>query len=93
MPKERPFDFSEMYIFGKFDTFIRRCQKIVDIFENIAIYSKLAESKIEGMDSFANRFSAILANLRKKTYDFIELRTDFEKDYNDFKNGILEIHV
>jgi dynein heavy chain, axonemal len=93
MPNERPFDFSEMYIFGKFDTFIRRCQKIVDIFENIAIYSKLAESKIEGMDSFANRFSAILANLRKKTYDFIELRTDFEKDYNDFKNGILEIHV
>ena len=48
MPDERPFDFSEMYIFGKFDTFTRRCQKIIDIFDTINIYSKLQESKIEG---------------------------------------------
>ena len=49
MPDERPFDFSEMYIFGKFDTFTRRCQKIIDIFDTINIYSKLGESKIEGI--------------------------------------------
>ena len=52
MPDERPFDFSEMYIFGKFDTFTRRCQKIIDIFDTINIYSKLQESKIEGLYFF-----------------------------------------
>ena len=52
MPDERPFDFSEMYIFGKFDTFTRRCQKIIDIFDTINIYSKLQESKIEGLCFF-----------------------------------------
>ena len=27
-PSEKPFEFSEMYIFGKFDTFCRRLQKV-----------------------------------------------------------------
>lgn len=49
MPNERPFDFSEMYIFGKFDTFTKRCQKIIDIFNTFNSYSTLQESKIEGI--------------------------------------------
>lgn len=93
MPGEKPFDFSEMYIFGKFDTFIRRCQKIVDVFENITTYSKLSESKIEGMDIFANKFTSIVANLKKRSYDFLEIRTEFDQDYADFKDGIQELHV
>ena len=27
-PDERPFEFSEMYIFGKFDTFCKRLEKV-----------------------------------------------------------------
>jgi dynein heavy chain, axonemal len=49
MPNEKPFDFSEMYIFGKFDTFTKRCQKIIDIFNTFNSYSTLQESKIEGL--------------------------------------------
>lgn len=93
MPNERPFDFSEMYIFGKFDTFIRRCQRIIDIFENISIYSKLSESKIEGMDVFANKFTSLVANLKKRTYDFLDQRTEFDQDYAEFKSGIKDLHV
>jgi dynein heavy chain, axonemal len=52
MPEERPFDFSEMYIFGKFDAFTKRCQKIIDVFETINVYSRLQESKIEGTNKF-----------------------------------------
>jgi dynein heavy chain len=48
MPNEKAFDFSEMYIFGKFDTFTKRCQKIIDIFNTFNSYSTLQESKIEG---------------------------------------------
>jgi dynein heavy chain len=48
MKNERPFDFSEMYIFGKFDTFTRRLKKILDMFDTMEMYSHLAESKIEG---------------------------------------------
>lgn len=31
-PGEKPFDFSEMYIFGKFEAFCRRLEKVTRIF-------------------------------------------------------------
>ncbi|CAF4385391.1 unnamed protein product, partial [Adineta steineri] len=40
-PSERQFDFSEMYIFGKFDAFVRRCEKIIDMFIKMNIYLDL----------------------------------------------------
>ena len=55
MPNERPFEFSEMYIFGKFDTFTKRLKNIITIFETFSVYSTLAESKIEGMSRKINK--------------------------------------
>ena len=47
-PNERQFEFSEMYIFGKFDTFERRLVKIIDMFDTIEMFSHLADTRIEG---------------------------------------------
>ena len=47
-PQERQFEFSEMYIFGKFDTFERRLTKIIDMFDTIEMFSHLSETRIEG---------------------------------------------
>lgn len=55
-PNERQFDFSEMYIFGKFDTFQRRLNKILEMFCTITTYSALQDSKIEGLETMATRF-------------------------------------
>jgi dynein heavy chain len=35
MPKGKTFEFNETQIFGKFDSFVRRLQKLIDIFSNI----------------------------------------------------------
>ena len=48
MPNERKFEFSEMYIFGKFDTFTRRLTRIIQMFETMETYSHLQDSRIEG---------------------------------------------
>ena len=94
MPDERPFDFSEMYIFGKFDTFTRRCDKIIDVFDTINIYSRLQESKIEGIELMAAKFNGIIVTLKKKQYDFLDQRKpDFDNDYDDFKRAIQDLHV
>lgn len=94
MTDERPFEISETYIFGKFETFTRRCQKIIDIFDTIAIYSKLQESKIEGMELLAAKFNGIVATFKKKPYDFLDQRKiDFDNDYDDFKRAIQDLHV
>lgn len=55
-PLERQFDFSEMYIFGKFDTFQRRMNKILNMFNTITTYNALQDSKIEGLETMATRF-------------------------------------
>ena len=55
-PSERQFDFSEMYIFGKFDTFQRRLKKILEMLNTISIYSALQDPKIEGLETMATRF-------------------------------------
>ena len=51
MENEKKFEFSEMYIFGKFDTFSKRLQKIIDMFETFELYSHLSDSKIEGKEA------------------------------------------
>lgn len=45
-----------MYIFGKFDTFQRRLNKILEMFSTISTYSALQDSKIEGLETMATRF-------------------------------------
>lgn len=55
-PSERLFDFSEMYIFGKFEAFHRRLMKITNIFITITTYSVLRISKIEGLEVMATKY-------------------------------------
>lgn len=48
MENEKKFEFPEMLIFGKFEKFVKRLRKILEMFHIIEIYSRLQESKIEG---------------------------------------------
>uniref|UniRef100_A0A8C5C0U0 Dynein, axonemal, heavy chain 5 n=1 Tax=Gadus morhua TaxID=8049 RepID=A0A8C5C0U0_GADMO len=92
-PAERQFDFSEMYIFGKFDTFQRRLTKILELFATIATYSALQDSKIEGLETMATRFQAIVQGMKKKHYSFLDQRrTDFDVDYEEFCQSTTELH-
>ncbi|KAL5021558.1 hypothetical protein ScPMuIL_000713 [Solemya velum] len=94
MPNERPFEISSMYIFGKFDTFTKRLRKIIDMFETISLYTRLSDSKIEGIEAMANRFQVIVTQIKKKPYDFMDQRkTEFDLDYDEFRRQIQELHA
>ena len=46
------------------------------------------------MEQFVIEFNSIVALFKKKTYDFLDQRkTDFENDYDEFKDSIHELHV
>lgn len=60
-PSERQFDFSEMYIFGKFDAFQRRLNKILEMLDTMSTYSALQDSKIEGLETVTTRFQVSTA--------------------------------
>ncbi|KAJ8415685.1 hypothetical protein AAFF_G00402420 [Aldrovandia affinis] len=92
-PSERQFDFSEMYIFGKFDTFERRLNKILGMFRTISTYSALQDSQIEGLETLATRFQGIVLAMKTKQYSFLDQRrTDFDQDYEEFCRNTKELH-
>uniref|UniRef100_A0A803VXQ7 Dynein axonemal heavy chain 5 n=1 Tax=Ficedula albicollis TaxID=59894 RepID=A0A803VXQ7_FICAL len=83
-PAERQFDFSEMYIFGKFEAFHRRLVKIIDVFNTMKTYSALQESKTEGLEGMITKYQSIVDNMKNKHYDFLDQRkTDFDQDYEE----------
>lgn len=93
-PSEKPFEFSEMYIFGKFDTFCKRLLKIKELMMFIENHSVLHVSKIEGIDVLAARFDNIYKNLLVKPYDPLDHRkTDFDHDFIKFKQDMEDLEL
>ncbi|XP_052807224.1 dynein axonemal heavy chain 5-like isoform X2 [Mya arenaria] len=88
-PNEKQFEFSENYIFGKFDTFCKRLERIADMINTIEMFSGLGEVKIEGIDIIVVKYKTIVDNAKKKNYDILDHRkAEFDNDYLDFRNQI-----
>ncbi|XP_040833581.1 dynein heavy chain 5, axonemal [Ochotona curzoniae] len=92
-PTEKQFEFSEMYIFGKFETFHRRLAKIIHIFTTFKTYSVLQDSKVEGLEDLVTKYQGIVATIKKKEYNFLDQRqADFDQDYEDFCKHTDDLH-
>ncbi|KAK2518351.1 dynein heavy chain 5 [Columba guinea] len=90
---DRQFDFSENYIFGKFDTFCKRLEKISDMSNMMENLLKLQRIKIEGIEEISTHYQSIATNTKSKQYDVLDHRKkEFEKDYLEFKNQIAALY-
>lgn len=49
LPDQEPFNFSENYVFGKFNSFCSRLSKIVTSFDLIDDYNSLFQKRMEGL--------------------------------------------
>ncbi|XP_041975311.1 dynein axonemal heavy chain 8 [Aricia agestis] len=86
---EKPFNCSDMYIFGKFKTFQKRLIKIVDLFQTYITYYVLNKTTIEGIEEFAATFNKLFKTISSKTYDALDhRRPDFDKDYKIYKDAV-----
>lgn len=91
-PDEKPFEFSEMYIFGKFEVFCKRLEKIINILDTVERLNVLTKSRIEGIEVHGKKFTDIFNTIKKKTYDFLDPRKlDFDQDYQWFEAQIFEL--
>ena len=55
-------------------------------------YNSINESKIEGIENIASKFTQIVQSTKKKPYDILDPRkTDFDKDFIGFTESILNI--
>uniref|UniRef100_A0A8D3DUG5 Dynein heavy chain 5, axonemal-like n=1 Tax=Scophthalmus maximus TaxID=52904 RepID=A0A8D3DUG5_SCOMX len=85
-PENRQFDFSENYIFGKFDAFCRRLEKIADMASTLEDLADLQHMKVEGVGRIYSRYQTLVSTTKSKTYDILDHRKlEFDKDYADFQ--------
>lgn len=70
----KQFDFSEIYIFGKYENFVKRVSSINELLNTIKSYSSIGRCHIEGIDSLNSNFNSIVATVKKKRYDILDHR-------------------
>lgn len=93
MPKGKTFEFSETQIFSKFDQFVKRLQKLIEVFSNIQQFDALAKLNLEKMDVIINKFNAIKEGFKQKRKgDLLDLtKSNFDKEYVSFNISISQL--
>lgn len=88
---EKPFDCSEMFVFGKCETFKKRLEDIVYVLNTTVKYSILQNSTIEGIDVYAKKFIEFFKIISSQKYDALNHRLPyFNKDFNEFQQNVTE---
>ncbi|KAL3284037.1 hypothetical protein HHI36_018207 [Cryptolaemus montrouzieri] len=89
--KEKEFGCSEMYVFGKFETFKKRVEEICNVLQNTVTYSILQSSTIEGIDVFAQKFQDFFKKISSQKYDALNHRLPyFDKDYSEYRQSVVD---
>ena len=89
---QRPFEISEMYVFGKFASFCRRLGQVRSVVETVQEYSVLRDSHIEGIETMAAHFQQLVSMLKKKPYNPLDHRKmEFASDFQDFEAAVVEL--
>lgn len=84
-PYERQFEFSENYIFGKFDAFSKRLQKIENMYLTMDGFSGLANLRVDGIEVINTKYKNLCESAKKRNYDVLDYRKqEFDYDYADF---------
>lgn len=91
LPNQVPFGFSENFVFGKFDTFCERLQKIIATFNMIDDYNHLFERRLEGLllgealEDAMHQFEEAKKEVVNKHYDYLDHRNvEFNTDFQSF---------
>lgn len=87
-------EISEMYVFGKFNTFKTRLNKLIDVMEITVAHSILQSSRIEGINLYAKKFVSFFQTISSQTYDPLDHRKPlFDYDYDEFKKNVAETQL
>lgn len=91
-PSSKQFDFNENAIFGKFDLFCRRVEKLIDMFSTVEQFTTLSDKKLEGLEGLMASFFALVADFKRKPYDLLDFQMNqFDRDYLEFNANIHEL--
>eukprot|EP00698_Gefionella_okellyi_P008565 TRINITY_DN2129_c0_g1_i1.p1 TRINITY_DN2129_c0_g1~~TRINITY_DN2129_c0_g1_i1.p1 ORF type:complete len:4495 (+),score=1467.97 TRINITY_DN2129_c0_g1_i1:46-13530(+) len=90
----KAFDFNEVTMFGKFELFCKRLERLIEMFTTIEQFSSLTGATMENLDPLISRFNDIVNEMKKKPYDLTDHRkNDFDADYKQFCKNIFELET
>ncbi|XP_054621741.1 dynein axonemal heavy chain 5 isoform X3 [Dunckerocampus dactyliophorus] len=93
-PTSRQFDFSENYIFGKFEAFCRRLEKIADMASSLENLATLQRIKVDGVEPIYTRYQNILSSTMSRTYDILDHhKLEFDSDHADFQMQVKDLFL
>jgi dynein heavy chain len=95
LPKSRHWDFDEAVIFGKFDAFVKRIKKLIELFSTIQqFYTLEKHSNLVGITELLAKFRGILDEFRKKSPNLLDFENiKLEKDYVELMQKIQKLDV
>ncbi|XP_050711756.1 dynein axonemal heavy chain 5-like isoform X2 [Eriocheir sinensis] len=99
MPGERPFSFSEQYVFGKFEAFCCRLNNITGLFDDIDKFSGFFEGRAEsllpmetGLRDILKSWQEMCNEISQKSYDYLDYRDHhFDTDLEVFAASVREL--
>ncbi|CAD5118803.1 DgyrCDS7483 [Dimorphilus gyrociliatus] len=93
-PGEKNLEISETYIFGKFDSFCKRLDKVGGLLNYVRTYSTLKYSKIEGIESIWKKFESIFIKMKNQDYDPLDYKNlSFDNDCNEFDHFAYDLEA
>ena len=66
--------YSENYIFGKFDAFTKRLEKVISLNRMMNTSADADDVRVEGLEEINEKFKALVENIKKKGYDCLDYR-------------------
>ena len=95
MPKAKQFDFNTQEIFGKFDLFVRRVGKLIELFGTIRQFKTLQHHNLEHIQPIITQFNFHVNNFKsviKKP--LLDYRDDsFDRDFVEFNVNVSEVET
>lgn len=92
--KENNFEFGENQLFGKFDQFCKRLNKLIELFTTIKQFEDIKAHKLDSMESIQGEYDEKLEMFKSKTSQLLRYtETKFDKDYVAFNLLINDIET
>ena len=90
--KENNFEFGEHQLFGKFDQFCKRLNKLIDLYTTIRQFEDIKKHKLDSMDVIEKKYDEVFEYFKSNAKPLLKFDTTrFDKDYVTFNLAISEI--
>jgi dynein heavy chain len=94
MPKGKQFESSPNQIFGKFDLFCRRVNKLIELFGTIQQFKTLEKHNLENITPIITSFNSYVKKFKNKEHKLLDYdKNTFDRDFVEFNVDVSQVEI